>query len=71
MNLYEGIKKSLKEEENIVCRHCGEKIEDIESCETDQYWTNDGDRIVYHICPECGEALEDIDFDSDNDEEEI
>lgn len=43
------------------CRHCGSMI-DVNDCSTDQYWTNDGDRVVYHVCPVCGEAIEEIIF---------
>ena len=70
MNLYESIKRNIKESDNIRCRHCNAIIDDIDNYETDQYWTNDGDRIVYHKCPECGEALEELDFDNDNEIEE-
>lgn len=44
------------------CRHCSTLV-DLEECKTDQYWTNDGDRVVYHVCPECGEPIETIYFD--------
>lgn len=57
-------RKRLTESDTYTntCRHCGEKDIDLYDCETDQYWSDDGDRIVYHKCPNCGEPLEDIDF---------
>lgn len=70
MNLYESLKRNIKESDNICCRHCHTIIDDIDDCETDKYWTNDGDRIVYHKCPECGESIEELDFDNDNEMEE-
>lgn len=45
-----------------ICESCGAKVDTFE-CEADQYWTNDGDRVVYHICCECGEPVEGIYFD--------
>lgn len=40
------------------CSHCSARV-DLCECETDSFWTNDGDRVVYHVCPECGESVED------------
>lgn len=60
-----GLKESVEPKSNLVtCRNCGEENIDLSECETDYYWTNDGDRVVYHKCPYCGEPLEDIDFGS-------
>lgn len=36
---------------------------DLEECETDQYWTNNGDRIVFHVCKYCGKSVEGMNFD--------
>lgn len=44
------------------CYHCNALV-DIDECDTDSYWTNDGDRVVFEICPFCGEAVEAITFD--------
>lgn len=57
--------KSLKEnaKPNVrPCSHCGADV-DLDDCDTDQYWTNDGDRVVYHVCPECGDSVEETQFD--------
>lgn len=43
------------------CVHCGALV-NLDECETDQYWTDEGDRVVYHVCPECGESVEEIIF---------
>jgi len=45
-----------------TCISCGEFV-DLDECETDHYWTNNGDRIVYHICSHCGESVEPIELD--------
>jgi len=44
-----------------TCRHCGSVV-DVDDCSTEQCWTNEGDRVVYHKCPVCGEAIEEISF---------
>jgi rRNA maturation protein Nop10 len=44
-------------ENKETCRHCGTEI-NIEECKTDKYWDNDGNHILYHICPECGGMIE-------------
>jgi predicted RNA-binding Zn-ribbon protein involved in translation (DUF1610 family) len=44
------------------CSHCGATV-DLDDCESDKYWTNNGDRIVYHVCPMCGDSVERISFD--------
>lgn len=38
------------------CYHCNALV-DIDECDTDSYWTNDGDRVVFEICPFCGESV--------------
>ena len=48
-----------------VCPECGETVI-LADCETDQYFTNDGDRCVYHLCSECGEPIETIDLVNGN-----
>lgn len=49
----------MDEERNMkYCSHCKELV-DIDDCETDSFWTNDGDRVVYHVCPNCNESVED------------
>ena len=48
--------------ENIkFCCHCDARV-NIEDCDTDKYWTNDGDHVLFHICPECGDSVEDIEI---------
>ena len=54
--------KNININEEIYCRHCGEKIEDLDDCNTDKYWDNEGNHILYHICPKCMGALEEIYF---------
>lgn len=46
----------------FYCRYCGETIDDLDNCSTEKYWDNDGNHILYHICPECGGNLEKIVF---------
>ena len=43
------------------CYNCGTLI-NFDECEQDQYWTWDGDRVVYPICYICNEAGEEINF---------
>ncbi|MGN0005323.1 MAG: hypothetical protein ACI37Z_05075 [Candidatus Gastranaerophilaceae bacterium] len=41
------------------CSNCCSPVT-IDDCEAKQYWTNNGDRVVFHICPKCGEPIENI-----------
>lgn len=45
-----------------ICPKCGSAVV-VEECETNQYWTNNGDRCVIHNCYYCGESLEDVDLE--------
>lgn len=58
------MKENTKNMDVKRCCHCNELV-DITECKADQYWTNNGDRVVYHICVECGESVEEIFFDDD------
>lgn len=42
----------------IVCSHCQALISDLDECVTDRYWDNEGNHILYHICPICGKSIE-------------
>ena len=46
----------------VCCRHCGEIIKDLDDCSTEKYWDDDGNHILYHLCPACGEILEEVHF---------
>lgn len=52
--------KELKETAVHICPGCG-SIVVVGECKTDQYWTDDGDRCVYHKCYYCDSSLEMID----------
>ena len=49
-----------EEREKAICSHCGQEIEDLDVLETDKYWDNSGNHILYHICPYCGKSVEEI-----------
>lgn len=48
-----------------ICPNCKETVI-LADCETDRYFTNNGDRCIYHICCECGEPIETIDLENGN-----
>ena len=48
-----------------VCPECCETVI-LADCETDVYYTHDGDRCIYHVCSECGEPIETIDLVNGN-----
>ena len=45
-----------------ICPDCGAAVV-VGECETDRYWTNNGDRCITHTCYYCGGTLEDIDLE--------
>ena len=42
----------------LECPHCG-YTDDESEFDTDKYWDNDGNHILYHICPKCGKPIYD------------
>lgn len=53
---------------SMKCHSCGTNVE-TDECDTDQYWTNNGNRVVFHICPQCGDSVEELISDDDYDDE--
>ena len=50
---------------SAVCPNCKETII-LANCETEKYYTYDGDKCIYHVCCECGEPIETIDLINGN-----
>ena len=45
--------------DSVKCPYCRNMIEDIEECETDKVWNNNGDHILVRVCPHCGNMIAD------------
>lgn len=40
----------------MKCDNCG-FTDDRAEFDTDKYWDNEGNHILYYICPKCGKAI--------------